>query len=249
MCIAFFNYRSHPKYKFILALNRDEFYDRKTQQAHIWKNPQDLMAGKDEVASGTWCGLNKKGHLAFLTNYRNPKLFNPNAFSRGKLILDFFETEENHFKDQLLQTHKQFNPFNMIFGNSDHLYFFSSQQNNLQKLTPGTYALSNDTLNTPWPKITHGLKKFSEILKSSPSIENDLLHFMQNQKTFPDETLPNTGLSLENERLLSSIFIKSPNYGTRSTTLILIDQSNKTTFLERTYQETSSADQSFYFSF
>jgi uncharacterized protein with NRDE domain len=47
MCLIFISFHHHPKYKLIVAGNRDEFYERKTAAANYWNDYPQILAGRD----------------------------------------------------------------------------------------------------------------------------------------------------------------------------------------------------------
>lgn len=237
MCILFFAFKQHSDYPIVFVANRDEYYQRPTRIAQFWEDEYpDLLAGKDLQSGGTWLGINRKGQFCFLTNYRDPKFFKENRRSRGELLLQFLT--KNHtlqdYQQYLFEHTEAYNGYNLVFGNKDQLYYYSNIQKQLHCLQPGYYGLSNHFLNTPWPKITRGLSTFRQLL-TSPFTPETFFPFMQDETKAKDEELPQTGIGLETERFLSSIFISSPHYGTRSTTVILIDSAQKVQFVEQNY--------------
>ena len=102
-------------------------------------------------------------------------------------------------------------------------------------LGSGIYGLSNRLLDSSWPKVEKGKEKLSKILGKKSFDEEDLFQALYDDKIAPDEELPDTGVGIEKERMLSSMFIKSPKYGTRCSTVLLVDQANVVTFSERTF--------------
>jgi len=50
-----------------------------------------------------------------------------------------------------------------------------------------------------------------------------------------DTELPDTGVGLQWERILSPVFITSQDYGTRSSSIVLIEKSGQTTIMERIF--------------
>ena len=50
-----------------------------------------------------------------------------------------------------------------------------------------------------------------------------------------DDELPDTGLAHERERLLSSPFIVSPDYGTRCSTVLALARNGEAYFAERSF--------------
>jgi uncharacterized protein with NRDE domain len=235
MCLIFISINQHPRYKLIVAANRDEFYNRKTAPAHFWNDEPNILGGRDLEAGGTWLGVNKRGKISMITNYRDPKNINPAAPSRGKLVSDFLVSEECGEKYLKGIQHPQtYNGFNLVTGTSDALYYFSNYREGITEMKTGLFGLSNHLLDTPWPKVKKGKVLMTEIL-SQPFTSKDLFGLLYNEGTVTDDLLPDTGVGLERERALSSMFIKSPGYGTRCSTVILVDRDNNFKFNERVY--------------
>ena len=235
MCLLLISYKMHLTYKIILAANRDEFYDRPVEAANYWKENPSILAGRDLKAGGTWIGITKEGRFAAITNYRDINLNKENSPSRGKLIIDFL-SNKNSIKDYskiLKETSRLYNGYNLIFGDKDNLFYFSNKTENLTKLTPGIYGLSNHLLDTPWPKVEKGKNSFKEKINRKDVGINDLFDILLDKTIPPDELLFDTGLSPEIERAVSPIFVETPFYGTRSSTVILWDYSDKIIFVEK----------------
>lgn len=235
MCLIFVSINQHPRYKLVVAANRDEFYNRKTAPAHFWNDEPNILGGRDLEAGGTWLGVNKRGKISMITNYRDPKNINPTAPSRGKLVSDFLIDDNDGEKYLRGIPHpKQYNGFNLITGSADALYYFSNYREGITEMKSGLFGLSNHLLDTPWPKVKKGKALMGEIL-SQPFTAKDLFALLYNESVATDDLLPDTGVGLERERALSSMFIKSPGYGTRCSTVILVDQDNNFEFSERVY--------------
>jgi uncharacterized protein with NRDE domain len=238
MCLLLLAVQKHPDYKLLLAANRDEYYDRPTAPAAFWNEAPQLLAGKDLRAGGTWLGITKQGRIAAITNYRDAASIKPNAPSRGKLVSGFLLGRESpeHFLKRLAQDRDRFNGFNLIIGENDQLYWFSNRGDGAHKLSPGIYGLSNRLLDTPWPKLTRSKDAMARlILKQKNPSQEALFQMLLDRTVADDDQLPDTGVGLEWERILSPIFITSPTYGTRSSTLIFIDRQNRVTFTEKTF--------------
>ncbi|GBD87754.1 hypothetical protein BMS3Abin03_01688 [bacterium BMS3Abin03] len=237
MCLIVFAYKSHPKYKFIFAANRDEFYDRPTEQADYWKDHPELLAGKDLQAGGTWMGITRQGRFAAVTNFRDLKNIKENAPSRGKLTLNFLidNISAEKYYEKIKPTLQDFNGFNLILGSVDDLYYFSTHTEGLKKLEPGIYGLSNAVLNTPWRKVVQSKEKLSMLLKQDEIHPEELLDMLSNTRLAKDDELPDTGIGLDRERVLSAVFIQSPDYGTRASTAVLVDNDNNVRFAEKTF--------------
>lgn len=241
MCLIFFSLNQHPTYKLIVAANRDEFYERRTAPADYWTDHPDLLAGRDLEAQGTWLGMTTTGKLSLLTNYRDPKNIDPRAPSRGKLVSDFLTG--NEFPDAYLSTLEphahRYNGFNLIVGNTNELWYLSNYANGRKKLTAGFFGLSNHLLDSAWPKVERGKDKLKPLFEKSLLQPEELFEVMYDDKRAADEKLPDTGIGLERERALSSMFIKTNNYGSRCTTVILVDKNNHALFAERVYNLTT----------
>jgi uncharacterized protein with NRDE domain len=238
MCLLLLAVQKHPDYKLVLAANRDEYYDRPTAPAAFWDEVPHLLAGKDLRAGGTWLGITKQGRIAAITNYRDPAANKTNAPSRGKLVTSFLLGQESpkHFLEGLAQEKDHYNGFNLIIGENDQLYWFSNRGDGARKLSPGVYGLSNRLLDTPWPKVTRSKDAMARLISEQKNPSQDaLFHLLRDRTVACDNQLPDTGVGVAWERILSPIFITSPAYGTRSSTVILIDQQNFITFTEKTF--------------
>lgn len=254
MCVLVFAHKFHPDFKFIFAGNRDEFYSRPTRYVSLWGDEFKILSGVDLKSNGTWLGITiqrndsiPNGDFAVITNFRDFYRFkeNPKLKSRGKLVKEFLEGNYPYssiekrfveFGNYLDSNSNEYNAFNLIYGNFDELYYFTNVDNRFEKIYTGIHGLSNSFLDVPWPKLHWTKLKFSEIINSSTDLVNDLLNLLADQTKFDEELLPDTGLGLEREKLLSSVFIKSENYGTRSTTIILVDYEHNLFFLERNFE-------------
>jgi uncharacterized protein with NRDE domain len=258
--VLVFAIKSHPVYKFIFAGNRDEFYSRPTQIASIWGDNIKILSGIDLKSNGTWLGITVErkdaipsGDFCIVTNFRDFYNYreNPELISRGKLVKDFLltnypftriETRFRDFCDYLFSNAQNYNALNLIFGNFDELYYFSNVKNSIELISPGIHGLSNNFLDIPWPKVHWAKLRFSDIIQNSKNIIDDLLILLSDNSQFDEELLPDTGVGIERERLLSSIFIKNENYGTRSSTIILVDYKNNLKFIERNYDSENYYD-------
>lgn len=238
MCLILFAYRSHPKYRLILAANRDEFYARPTAQLDFWDDYPDVLAGRDLEQMGTWMGVTNRGRFAAITNFRNPQSMKPQSPSRGKLVSDFLtgKMSPKTYLEQLAVTANCYNGFNLLVGDTDQLYYYSNHGNDICCLGPGIYGLSNHLLDTPWPKVAHGKKQLTRLVQGYDDPPDEtLFSLLQDQTEATDEKLPDTGVDIAWERILSPIFITSPDYGTRSSSVLKIDLKGKMRFSECTW--------------
>jgi uncharacterized protein with NRDE domain len=237
MCLILFAWKMHRGFPLVLAANRDEFYERPTAPADFWDEAPDLLAGRDLRGGGTWLGITRKGRLAALTNYRDPATMRKNAPSRGHLVSRYLlgnETPEAYLR-QVAADASRYNGFSLIVGDPSELFCFSNRGEFLC-LAPGIYGLSNRLLDTPWPKVELGKKALSKAMeeKREPMVET-LLALLADRSRPPDDRLPETGVGMERERVLSPLFIESPAYGTRSSTVLMMDRRGGVTFVERSF--------------
>jgi uncharacterized protein with NRDE domain len=238
LCLILLAINSHPQYSLIVGSNRDEFYDRSAEPASFWANSPTLLAGRDLRAGGTWLGITTDGKFATITNFRDPTTLKNNAPSRGKLVTAYLEGRENpeQYIRNLGESKDEYNGFNLILGDHRRLFYYSNRGEKVHSLSHGIFGLSNHLLDTPWPKLHRGKEEFKRIiLRGKVVVPDDLFHILQDSALPDDESLPNTGVGLEKERMLAPVFIKSPDYGTRSTTLVFIDKFSHVTFIERTH--------------
>jgi len=250
MCLILFAYKMHPEYPLIVAANRDEFFQRPTAPVHFWDDEPNILAGRDLEKMGTWMGVTKFGRFAALTNYRDPSESTVGKRSRGELVRSAlkFKGEISDFFKIVQAESNQFPSFNFIAGDKDQLYYFSNTEGIIRELTPGIYGLSNHLLNTPWPKVEVGRDSLRKLLnKNVTDLADQLFKLLMKTDPFPDELLPNTGVPIEMERMLSPLYIKSDDYGTRSSTVMLM--SNKEiSYIERIYQPEAKGERRFCFS-
>lgn len=237
MCLIVFANNFIEDYKLVFAANRDEFYERPSEQAEFWSEYPDLLAGKDLQAGGTWLGITKQGRFAAITNFRDLKNHRNDAPSRGNLTVDFLNNDisPEEYYNKLKPTLNNFNGFNLLLGDVDQLYYFSNKTEGIQKLEPDIHGISNAILDTPWPKVEKSKIQLQRLIEYKKIHPWEILNILDDTSPAKDKELPDTGVGLELERVLSPIFIKSEKYGTRSSTIVTVDKQNNVRFVEKTY--------------
>lgn len=235
MCILFFAIRQHPDYPLIICANRDEFYQRPTKAMHRWPDA-DVIAGKDLKDGGTWLGVNQQGRFAALTNYRQGINQPSDKPSRGVWVQRALTKTNQQLLAHLQQRSAQYNGFNLVYGDSEQLYCFDSVNQKHQILTSGYHSICNGALDDIWPKMSSGVFHLEQLIaKHQPLCDISLNELMKNSQQAPSDQLPSTGIDQSLEQLLSSIFIQSPNYGTRATTIIKQDKQGRMIISEQSY--------------
>ena len=248
MCLIAFAWQVHADYPLIVAANRDEFFARPTASADWWDDHQRL-AGRDLRAGGTWMGASRSGRFAALTNFRDPASQRIDAPSRGALIGDVLGGERS-LMDALEHASveaSRYNGFNLLAAQWHRdparaaMWILSSRGDaRAQPIEPGIHALSNASLDTPWPKVDRAMRAMRDTVQDMPQNATDrddlcakLFALLDDREIAPDGQLPQTGVAPSIERALSAAFIRMPGYGTRSSTLYLVDREGRALFIER----------------
>lgn len=238
MCLILVAWQAHPDFPLVVAANRDEFFTRPAAPAAWWLDHPDLFAGRDLEAGGTWLGLSRSGRFAGLTNFRDPARQRAGTPSRGDLVAGFLGGNEST-ADALARLQREgprYNGFNLMVSDGESLGVHESVSGVSHLLEPGLYALSNDLLDTPWPKVVTGKSRLSRALTALPD-DTPLRDLLRDDRPAADASLPRTGVSLAWERMLSSAFIRAPGYGTRCSTVIRRDRYGWTHVTESTWNE------------
>ena len=240
MCLILISYRQDPDYPLILAANRDEYYSRPTRAAHYWQDHPAILGGRDLEQGGTWLGITRRGKFAAVTNYREPPLKKTGKVSRGLLVSDFLTGTEppREYLTGLTARAGNYDAFNLLAGDVSDLYFFSSRRGGAQKLSRGLYGISNGELDCPWPKVKKGKARLDREMEANGRLDPErLMAILSEKQIAADGELPDTGIGVELERKLSPIFINMDGYGTRSSTVLLIDGHGRVQFEERSFDE------------
>lgn len=240
MCVIFLAYKVHADLPLIFLANRDEFYNRPTQKAEYWTDFPNILAGRDLVGGGTWLGVTKSGRFAAVTNYRDPSAPNGTK-SRGNLTADFLKTDKSaeEYLTKLQKEAEQFSGFNLLVGeinsSKNEVFYFSNRSNEIIKLSSGIYGLSNHLLDTAWHKVKTGKEIFANLINEKTFTNESFFDLLSDKTIAIDDDLPDTGIGYKLEKKLSPIFIETPIYGTRCSTVLNIDSDFKINFEEKVY--------------
>jgi len=231
MCILLVAYRQHPVYDLIVAANRDEFYQRPSAAARFWPQHPQVLAGRDETAGGTWLGINQRGYFAAVTNLRGGGGAR-DGYSRGHLVRDFLLQEDTaaQFARTLTPQGAHYAGCNLLLADRERLWWWSNDTN--RELPAGVYGVSNSPLDDEWPKVER-LKAAFEPLR--PLHGEPLLTALLEVLRDAPATHASPG-DLLSTRLEDTIFVHTPAYGTRCTSIVLRNpETRQLAFVERRF--------------
>ena len=233
MCLILLAWQVHPAFPLVVAANRDEFFARPAAAAGPWPGEPGLWGGRDLEAGGTWLAVRDDGRFAAVTNVREPGA-PQGTRSRGTLPRDFLvgaQTPEGYAHALAGQ---DLSGYNLLLSDREALWWCSNRADAPRRLAPGVYGLSNRQLDTPWPKVVKAKARFTEALKALPDLA-PCFDLLADPSPAPDAALPDTGVPLAWERILSSVFIQSPTYGTRASTVLTRDRDGRFQVEERRF--------------
>ena len=233
MCLVVFAWRPQSRQPLILLANRDEVHARPTVALAQWQDRPSIYAGRDLEAGGSWLGVAERGRFATLTNIRDVSL--PlGAQSRGALVSNYLASQQSPqaYLQEVASQMNQYSGFNLLVGDQQSIWYLSSIEPRPIRLTEGVYALCNGSLDEPWPKLVRLRSLFHEHLDADDEV---MLELMQDEQRAEDDQLPDTGVGLAMERMLSSIFIRGEVYGTRATSVLRYFDDGSSTLVERSY--------------
>ena len=235
MCLILLAHGAHPDFPLVIAANRDEYYERPTAKAAFWQDHPSILAGRDLECMGTWLGVTRSGRFAALTNFRDPRERKTDAPSRGTLVSDFLQSQQEplQYLEEIAARAPAYNGFNLLVGDVDRVFYFSSREGAVLEVPPGIHGLSNHLLDTPWPKVARGKQRLHAALADEPSVDA-LLDLLHDCEPAAESELPDTGIGAPMERVLSPALIVSPQYGTRASTAVLFRSDGIVDFAERT---------------
>jgi uncharacterized protein with NRDE domain len=220
MCLVLFAFQPDSSTPLVVAANRDEFYARPAESAHLWPQSPHLLAGKDLSAGGTWLGMSARRRFATVTNFAEDAPGEEAPLSRGALVEGFLNSDQTAH-DFAHQIHgNRYRGYNLLLWDGDQLVY-TSNRGTTQDLAPGTYGLANAELGATWPKVNSGIAALDDILLNQP-LPGALLSILNNERQPADEELPNRGRPLELERRVAPVFIRGDEYGTRASTAVIV---------------------------
>ena len=239
MCLLVLAWMTHPRYRLVVAANRDEFHDRPAAPLAWWSEDGRVLAGRDLRAGGTWMGVTRAGRFGVVTNFR--ELEAPpvaDAPSRGRLVPEFLAGADQPaaFVDRLNGAAARFAGFNLLVGDARELHYVSNRDSGGPRaLEPGLYGLSNHQLDTPWPKLVKTRERFAAALEQRDLEAGALFELLDDREPAAGDSMPDSGLPPEWERALSAPFVLNERYGTRCSTVVLAGHDGHTIAAERRF--------------
>ncbi len=215
--------------------NRDEFHARPTAALAPWQDEPSIIGGRDLRSGGGWAGVGGAGRMAVVTNVRDPLAAQAGP-SRGALVADFLRGRDPAavHMDRLAGIAAAYAPFNLLLADSDSLEYLGNHPAERQTLGPGVHGMSNGALDAPWPKTRRLMDALSAWLEADGDLA-PLWAALADEHRPADSELPDTGIGLERERWLSPAFIRGDDYGTRASTVLLIDAAGHGQMHERRF--------------
>jgi uncharacterized protein with NRDE domain len=238
MCLLVLAWQSHPRYRLIVAANRDEFHDRPAAPLGWWPDDPSILAGRDLRGAGTWMGAARSGRFGIVTNFRELERPAEGAPSRGELVTRFLSaaTSPREYLDDLHGRAARYAGFSLLLGGPHSLYYYSNRKGRAAKpLEHGVYGLSNHWLDSPWPKLLRTRTRLSELVAADRADPESLFELLADRVPADLDETPDTGLPPEWERALSSPFVVHDRYGTRCSTVLLVEHDGRTTMCERRF--------------
>ncbi|MFO7277106.1 MAG: NRDE family protein [Pseudomonadota bacterium] len=245
MCLLVLAWRVHPRYRLIVAANRDEYHERPAAPLAEWPEPPRIIAGRDLRAGGTWLGVDRRQRFGIVTNFREVQRPRRSAPSRGGLVPAFLaqDAPPGEFLSALEVDAPGYSGFNLLIGDGTELWYASNRADRLaRKLPPGIYGLSNQFLDTPWPKLERVRRRFTEWLRRTDVARpEELLEMLADREPAgeheTDQTVQTPGARLDPqlERALAAPFVVHPVFGTRCSTVMLFETSGDAVVVERRF--------------
>ncbi len=228
MCLIALAWKTRPDLPLVVAANRDEFFDRPTRPAHVWDEAPLVVGGRDLRAGGSWLAVVGGGRFAAITNIRYAQI--EGGPSRGALVAGFLKGDESPlaYLERLAVHAREYAGFHLILGDGATLAHFSNAGDRPSVIEPGVFGISNAAPGVEWPKVA-----IARQVVASAAFSNDrelmaaeLLDFLSTSR----------GVNVEEE-----IFVSFPDrgYGTRSSTVVIVDDQGRILLRERSHPEGS----------
>jgi len=243
MCLVALGLQQHPAWPLVLVANRDELHARPTAAAGTDPDLPDLYGGRDLVQGGGWLMVSRRGRLAAVTNVRVQPLGASHPCSRGALVRDFVSgaSDVDAFLDAVAPVAGEHGPFNLVLWDGQAMEYAGNHPRFARHpVAPGLHAVSNGPFDAPWPKSNFASRALASWMKNGLPANarnadiSPLLMALADETPAHDADLPDTGVGPELERRLSPPFVRDPVYGTRCSSIVLV-QAHGIRFVERRF--------------
>jgi len=235
MCLLVLGWQQHSEFPLIVAGNRDEFHGRPTENGHWWPDAPDIVGGRDLQAGGTWLALHRGGRFAAVTNFRDAQLPSPKFRSRGHLVTEFLNSTETPADYLNGINGVEYAGFNLLVSDGETLAWLSNRGEGVRTLAPGIYGLSNALLDSPWHKVVRSKAALEALICGNKVNETELFRLLDDRQKAPVDEVKKEHLPFETAHAISATFIVLPDYGTRSSSVALLDAAGSWRFHERRF--------------
>jgi uncharacterized protein with NRDE domain len=249
MCLLVLAWRTHPDFRLVLAANRDEFHERPSAPLAPWDDINGVVGGRDLQANGAWLAVDARRRFGIVTNFREFGRRRRNAPSRGGLIPAYLSgnSSPGEYLRALETDAPGYAGFNLLLGDRGSLWYASNRADQFARELPsGSYGLSNEFLDTPWPKLVRVRARFDALMQTASSarpdaLDSGLFGLLADRETVPPDRLPPGDLSPEWARKLSAPFVLDAGYGTRCSTILTISNQGMLKVTERRFDASGAA--------
>ncbi len=235
MCLVAFAWRAHPRYRLLLAANRDEFHARPAAPLGWWEDAPSILAGRDLAAGGTWLAIGDTGRFATVTNYRETLSMQPAERSRGELVARFIASDGAPLDFLQATDGDRYAGFSLLAATPNAMAYASNRGDAPRALESGLYGLSNASLDTPWPKVRRAKARLAELLKNDTVDVEALFGLLADREPATMGEAEAEGVPPEVARAVSAPFIVTPEFGTRCSTVLSVTASGDVRIVERRF--------------
>ena len=235
MCLVVIAHRVHAGYPLLIAGNRDEFHARPTQDARWWPDQPNVLGGRDLQAGGTWLAVHRNGRFATVTNFRDAEPSVGNSSSRGELVTGFLLSDHAPIDYVAAVDGERYGGFNLLVGDDRELAYLSNRNGDGRLLPPGIYGVANATLDTPWAKVERSKSQLNTIIEADNVNQTTLLRLLDDRKPARVKEVDASRLPFDKAHALTAPFVVLPDYGTRSSTVVIGDIGGHVTLTEKRF--------------
>ena len=228
MCTLALLRRPSDPWPLILAANRDEMADRAWQPpGRWWDDRPEVMAGRDDLAGGSWLGLNDTGVVAAILNRMGTLGPQAGKRSRGELVLEALDHADAVDAAEALSALKasSYRPFNMVVADNRDAFWLRADGRTMEvrPIAPGCHMLSALELDdSASPRIA----AYGERFRALPPPHPDPGHPQGGDWAGWPELMGDRGgagpAGSDSEEAAAMCFLRANGFGTVSSSLIAL---------------------------